>query len=246
MDEEMAEIIGMCVGDGCISITKKYSEFALSGDMNEERTYYDNWVMPLLNRKLFVPLLGTKLKPKKYIKNGVYGVITFDKRVVNSLLEMGLESGPKTIHGIPSSIKSGNKEIKKRFLRGLFDTDGSITFEKNYTGKERKNKIPKISIASTSKKMIEESKTICKELGFSVMKRKPWKGKRDKNILYGFTIKRKKDIQRWITEIEFKSPKHTTKIDIRKAKGECPPYTRIKERYKILGMISSSAKLKSS
>ncbi len=245
MDAEVAEILGICVGDGCISVTKRYSEFALSGDMKEERAYYDNWVMPLLNKKIFLPVLGKELKAKEYPKLGTYGVITFEKRVVERLLQLGLQPSPKKDHGVPEQIKQGNHLSKKRFLRGLFDTDGSMVFEKNYSVKSERHIRPKILFGGVSKRLIYDCIGICKELDFTPRIRNPWKGKRDKRNVYGFAIYRKMEIKRWLEEIGFKSPKHTTKIAIWEKTGGCPPFTKIDQRLKMIEqMVSPSARLK--
>ena len=84
-DPDIAEILGMCLGDGCISLNKRYSEFALSGDIVEEKHYYDDWVMPLLNKKLFSPILHKNLIAKAYPKVGVYGILNFDKRLFHTM-----------------------------------------------------------------------------------------------------------------------------------------------------------------
>lgn len=35
ISNQLAEFIGWHLGDGCISITKRYSEFTLTGDLKE-------------------------------------------------------------------------------------------------------------------------------------------------------------------------------------------------------------------
>ena len=51
--KDLAKIIGIHLGDGCISITSKYFEYALSGDINEEKEYYDEILTPLYNNFIF-------------------------------------------------------------------------------------------------------------------------------------------------------------------------------------------------
>jgi len=238
IDEEIAEILGICLGDGCISITNRYKEFAISGDRVEEKSYYDNRIVPLLNKKLFLPLLNKEISAKEYKKTGVYGVINFNKRVVEQLLAWGLKPSPKLNHGVPEQIKIGNKKIKRAFLRGFFDTDGSIYFGKNYSAKNPKNNVPYISIAGVSKQLIYDCVEMCEELGFKVRIKNPRKGKRDKNTIYSFVIYLKKDIQRWLEEIGFASLKHNTKIELWKKTGECPAFTTIEQRLKVLNNVS--------
>ena len=47
---EIAEFLGWHMGDGCISITDRYSEYALTGDIVEEYPFYCDIVVPVFNR----------------------------------------------------------------------------------------------------------------------------------------------------------------------------------------------------
>ena len=64
----------------------------------------------------------------------------------------------------------------------------------------------------------------------SPIMKKPYKGKRDKNIVFRVIIYRKEDIQFYIDEIGFKNPKHYTKWQVYKKLGYCPPHTTLNER----------------
>ena len=39
IDEDLAELIGIHIGDGCISKNNRYSEYYLGGDLKEEKKY---------------------------------------------------------------------------------------------------------------------------------------------------------------------------------------------------------------
>jgi intein/homing endonuclease len=235
ISKELAEIIGIHVGDGCISINKNYSEYAISGDINEEREYYDTVVTPLYNEFIFYPLLGKNIFPKEYFKNGTYGIIVFNKRVTNYFLKLGLISGSKLDCSIPKVILQ-DKNTWVPFLRGLFDTDGSIYFNKNYSTKveNRKHNRPRIKLGLTSEKVIYEVYFILKNLNFAPYLKPAYKGKRDKNPVYSIILQRVKDVNRFVYEIGFNNSKHMTKWKIYKKLGYCPPNTTIIERYRIL------------
>jgi intein/homing endonuclease len=231
---EVAEIMGIITGDGCISITKRYNELAICGDITEEKSYYDRRVAPLFNKHIAIPATGKSVCPKEYPKLGVYGIITFDNRIVDYLLNLGLEPSPKIRNGVPGNLLDSSEEIKKAYAKGVFDTDGSIFFRKNYSSKNSLHKYPRIKIESTSKQLIDGLKGMCTGFGFKVMDRKPYMGKRDKNPKFGFEIYRKGDIARWLSEIGFENQKHTTKIQIWRRFGFCPPNTKLKERNRML------------
>jgi intein/homing endonuclease len=234
LNKKLAEILGMHCGDGCISITPRYKEYALCGDITEEKEYYKKRVVPLFNEIIALPLLKNKIKAKKYPKMGVYGFLLFKKEIVEYFIKLGLSAGSKTNQGIPKIVKDSNIKCKKAFLRGLFDTDGSIYFQKNYSIKISKHKRPIIKIGTTSRKLKEDIKELCKELKYTIMEKKAYKGARDKNKVYELVIYKKKDIIRWIKEIEFRNPKHITKIEIWKKLGYCPPNTTYKQRLMML------------
>jgi ATP-dependent Lon protease len=238
ISNELAEIIGIHIGDGCISINDRYSEYAILGDITEEKDYYDEILVPLYNKIIFKKILGREVSPKKYLKNGTYGIMIFDKKVVNSFLGIGLSSGSKLNITIPEIILK-DKKYWRPFLRGLFDTDGTIYFNKNYSIKDknkRKHNCPRIKLGLTSKEVIKEVYTMLKELGFNPYLKPPYKGKRDKNPVHSIMLQRIKDIEKFICEIGFNSSKHITKWEVYKKEGYCPPYTTIKQRYQILGI----------
>ena len=130
---ELAELIGIHLGDGCISVTKRYSEYALSGDLNEEREYYDNIIVPLFNKIIAIPILNKSIQAKAYPSIGTYGFFIFNKKLVKFFLDLGIKSGSKKNISIPKKFL--NKNLINHLLRGLFNTDGSLYFQKNYATK---------------------------------------------------------------------------------------------------------------
>ena len=229
IDEELAELFGIHIGDGCISENTRYSEYYLGGDLTEEKEYHDNWVGPLFNKKIMIPLFNKNVTYKEHPKVGVYAFHIFDKNFVNFFKKFGICSGSKINAGIPKIILS-DKNLLKRFIRGLFDTDGSIFFHKNYSVKISKHIFPKIQLGSVSEKLVKDVYNSLKLLGMSPIMKKPYKGKRDKNIVFRVIIYRKEDIQFYIDEIGFKNPKHYTKWQVYKKLGYCPPHTTLNER----------------
>ncbi len=154
IDAKIAELAGIHIGDGCISVTKRYKEYALCGDINEEREYYDMWVMPLFNEKIALPLLGCDVVAKENPSNGVYGIYVFEPKVVEFFQNLGFQPGSKRDILIPSKFL--NDHLVKRLLRGIFDTDGTIYFERNYSAKSPRHIRPKIKLGTTSKRLARQ------------------------------------------------------------------------------------------
>jgi len=233
IDEDLAELLGIHIGDGCISKNKRYSEYYLGGDLKEEKEYHDNWVAPLFNKKIMIPLFNKKVIYKEHPKIGVYGFYIFSKDLVKFFEKLGIKAGSKINLRIPSQILSNNK-LSLRFLRGLFDTDGNIYFDKNRSAKNPKNDRPAIKLGTVSKNLINDLFFLFKKLGLNPRLKKPYQGKRDKNAVHTVLVYRKADIEYFIKNIGFKNPKHSTKWLIFKKLGYCPPKTTLKERLKIL------------
>ena len=127
-----------------------------------------------------------------------------------------------------------NQKLYSRFIIGIFDTDGTLYFQKNYSSKNPINNQPRIKLGLTSKIIITQTKMMLEKLGFSPTFKKPYLGKRDKHLVYSIILDKKVDIENFINKIEFKNSKHYTKWQVFKKLGYCPPKTNLKQRKAIL------------
>lgn len=153
---ELAEEIGMQFGDGFLS-SKRY-DYRLKGNPYDEKEYYLNYIKPL-----FKKLYNLDINLKEYNKSYGFEVSSkalweFKTKVLN------IKTSPKYEIRIPEALKVNNKEILTAFIRGLFDTDGCVSFKTKY-GYEKY--YPSIEIALTSKKLIKEVAEIIKMFGFN-------------------------------------------------------------------------------
>ena len=103
-------------------------EVDISGSL-EEQEYYDEYVIPLVNK-----LFGTAIKGRAFFPRGTYGFRTHDKNIAKTLNEQGFPFGSKTlnVHCPESILVSNDETIHEAFLRGFFDTDGCVCFAKRY------------------------------------------------------------------------------------------------------------------
>ena len=122
--EEFAELVGILLGDGNITVYIKgraqvYQVSVASGRKNEE-AYARNFVAPLLTK---LSGLNTKIRLKK---NVVYSYLS-SKELVKELERNGLFHGNKIKNKlkIPDWIFE-NKKYLRACIRGLIDTDGSV------------------------------------------------------------------------------------------------------------------------
>ncbi len=233
IDGDLSEILGIHIGDGCISRTKRYAEYYLGGDITEERDYHYQWVGPLFNKKIMLPLFNKKVTYKAHPKVGIYGFHIFDEKLVKFFEKLGIKSGSKINVQVPKEIMQ-NKLIHKRFLRGLFDTDGTIYFNRNIALKNYTHNRPVIKLGTVSELLAKDVIVMLGALGMHPRMKKPYQGKRDKNPVYSVVIYRIADIRYFMSEIGFKNFKHSTKWQLYEKFGFCPPRTKLQQRRELL------------
>jgi intein/homing endonuclease len=233
IDGDLAEILGIHIGDGCISKNNRYQEYYLGGDITEEKEYHDTWVGPLFNKKVAIPVIGREVNYKEHPKVGVYGFYIFNNKLVSFFENLGIKAGTKINVEIPKAIM-GNKGFAKRFLRGLFDTDGSLYFDRNKLSKKNFNNRPVIKLGTVSERLARQVHDLLINLGFYPRLKRPYQGKRDKHKVYTVLLYRVSDIEKFISRIGFKNSKHHSKWEIYKQFGICPPHTKLRQRKEML------------
>lgn len=190
-EKEMAEFIGILLGDGSIGIydtkfknkIKKHYVIKISLDSRNKK-YYD-YVYKLMKKVLDVePTIFFKKK-----ENSV-DIRTFKREKVFYLLnKIGLKKSPKWGNmRIPEKYCNG--ELARYVLKGLFDTDGSITIFNN-------NKIiyPRIEIKICPSPAQSQIIKILKESKIRFTVQKLDKGK------IRIRISGKKELKDWFNKI---------------------------------------------
>ena len=236
LNKELAELIGILTGDGSIGFYKGegYTHYQIRfyGHKTEDFDYYNKNV-----NGLFKNLFNVDLKIRSHKSQGNASFITIDSKVIFQFLSKTLQipTGKKFLFlKIPKYIKKSNSKIKKAFLRGLADTDASLTFKKKH---KDKNYYPLISLKQKNKRIIEEVVEILDEFGFNsyVQYDIITKDKRgfesNGNCIY---LNGKKNLERWIKLIGFNNLKHKTKYLIWKKIGYCNSNTTLEQRKIIL------------
>ena len=123
---ELAEIVGIMFGDGCMSKKHNYTyrvNICLNLKKDLEYSFYI--------KKMFENYLDIKLK--KYISKNKSSIelYCYSKKLCSIFnKKLKIPYSPKTNLSIPNYIKSDNKLLIS-FLRGLFDTDGCVTIQKD-------------------------------------------------------------------------------------------------------------------
>lgn len=154
---KLAEEIGMQFGDGFLS-EKRY-DYRLKGNPADEKEYYLNYIKPL-----FKELYNVDIKLKESWKS--FGFELYSQAIWQFKTKvMGIKPGKKYTIVIPDKLKVKNIKILTSFIRGLFDTDGSLRFKSRYGYKKY---YPVIEISLTSKEVVKEVGEILRMFGFNI------------------------------------------------------------------------------
>ena len=155
---EMAELVGLSFGDG--SLTRRPGtnnlRFQLRGDSREDKDHYYDFVIPLCNKLIGRPFLGKNVGVITDIKKNCFGVSVESSKIEEFFTKLGVPIGHKKELSIPDWILS-TKKFYKSFLRGFFDTDGSVHFSRSYAGyRSKRHIVLNSSITSISENIINE------------------------------------------------------------------------------------------
>ncbi len=163
MSEELAEDIGIMIGDGNINLhidsLRTNYKLSVSGNALTDYSYFSKYVIKL-KKKLynidFRPSIPKKRKVQIEVIARSKGLLHFYVDVI------GLPLGKKTFIEAPICIKNASSNIKKAFLRGYADTDGGIVLR----NKNKNNfPYPLIKLSSSSKPLIQDVSNLLQELG---------------------------------------------------------------------------------
>ena len=230
--EELAEFAGLAFGDGSLTYRKGTNKlrFQLRGDAKSDREHYLTFVIPLCN-KLLNPILGRNVALVEDRKKNSFGVSIESAKIKAFFDFVGVPIGVKRELYTPGWIKE-KREYSKAFVRGLFDTDGTISYLKNNTAKTNLHIVDYVSIVSTSKNLIEETSYILEDIGLKHYI-KSFKSAGNVRRAYLVAIYRP-HVKEFMAAIGSHNAKHLTKFEIGQKFGFCPPYTTLEQRKQIL------------
>ncbi len=198
---ELAELIGAHVGDGSLYKTNTGRVWELRGDL-VEKSYYEDNICPLI-KDIFN--IDVESKSRNGGKNGCWGVRICKKEFIDILVELGFEPGRKTYTvKVPDYIFNSDLEIKRAFVRGLFDTDGCLNFMK--VNDSKKKDYPRIKFSFASENLRDTLSTLLNQMCFTHYS---WDSGKD----YCLCLAGKEKLLRWEKEINPKNPKFLKKVN---------------------------------
>ncbi|TAL48402.1 hypothetical protein EPN87_00650, partial [archaeon] len=196
---DLAEEIGIHIGDGSMNKYRNTCLYSLRGHRYDDYKYYTKFIPNFYKR-----IYGIKVHIRKWpdvigFQFGSKDLVMFKHNV------LGLPLGPKNSVSIPNFILK-SKALSCRCLRGIFDTDGCLTFEK----KSRKLPYyPRIIISTTSKKLNEQLVEILKNtMKFNLSTWSTTYNRRGWNDIHMVCIRGEKNINKWFKMIGSDNPKN--------------------------------------
>lgn len=233
---ELAEICGIHVGDGYLRNDGTHVELDISGHIREDKDYYNTHVGPLFSKVFEVDLFL-----KEFMARGTYGFVTGKRKIVRYFHDfLGFPYGRKarTVRVPHLVVQSADKEIYKSFIRGLFDTDGCLTFQKRYGTcaqfKRFHNIYPRIILSTVSEGLALDVSKMLRFLSIHhrVQTSKPSNERWSR--VFRIWIYGENALKEWMEKIGFKNPVQITRYKLWKKLGHCPPNTTLDERMKML------------
>lgn len=198
LSKDLCEFIGAFIGDG---FTNKYVHLyqtQITGDSNLDSDYYYNVLKPICE-KLF------KIPPKISQKEGWIRLTIYSKRLFELLTKrFNFPAGKKSYSVcIPEEILNEDEHLLYSTIRGMFDTDGGVGFDRR---ESYKKPYIRINYTSSSEKLIRQLDNILTNLGVNHSLHK-------KGNAFMIQINGEKNIKNFISKIGFSNKRHLSKID---------------------------------
>ncbi len=201
LSKDICEFIGAFIGDGMFNLYRnKVYHIEFSGDSRKDLDYYQEGIIPIIQSVI------PNLKPHIYkVKDrNCIRILFFSKNLFYFLKDgFGFIPGKKTYTvKIPEKIMNSKDEFIYSTIRGIFDTDGCVYFDKR---EGYKRPYPRIVLQIASEPLFMQLNTYLSK------KFKIYSGKNNRNIyyieIYGFN-----QLKEWMSKIGFSNKRHLDKI----------------------------------
>lgn len=201
MSPELAEEIGLHAGDGSMNFYSGKGLFQLRGHIKDDREHYEKKI-----KELYKTLYNLDVNIREMKSTGVIGFQIWSDAIVNfkhRVFELPL--GKKYNLAVPDKINSNL--LFCSFLRGLFDTDGTVYIE-NKRGKP----YPRVEIKTTSKPMFIQITEFLKRENIHATYYRYERKQKNWNDLYSIMVRGDLPVTNWIEKIGSNNPKHIRKF----------------------------------
>lgn len=200
LSPEICELIGAFIGDGFFNCYRnKLYQIEFSGDSRYDLDYYNNRIIPII--KEIIPDINPRIYKRE--ANSVR-IVFYSKKLFCFLRDyFSFTPGRKThVVKIPEKILNNIKFIYPT-IRGIFDTDGGVFFDKR---SRYKKPYPRIIFQTVSKNLHGQIvKYLTKDF-------KIYSFFGEKRKVYGIEIYGHNQLKKWMSLIGFSNRRHLNKI----------------------------------
>lgn len=201
--EELAEFFGILAGDGYVGCSKKKNyEVGIAGHLKEDLEFL------VYVKEIISKLFNLEPKINKREKINTAYLYLRSRGIFTYLISSGFKK-ENCLIDVPSWVW---KKHTSYFVRGLFDTDGSVTLKSNHGIKEF---YPVIKICLKDKKLIKKLSNWInsKEINHCVGEDSRLDSRTNKVYTkYYLQISGYKNVGKWVKIVGSSNPKHKNKM----------------------------------
>lgn len=229
LNENMSELVGSIIGDGCISKNGKRNDYRIfiSGNPIEDKDYMEGYLPTLIEKCL-------NKKPSVYLgKNGAL-IVQFQNEAFRLFLDrLGIKERKTKNVDIPKQILK-DKGLLLKCIRGIADADFTLIFTKKHTNK---NFYPRISAQFASYKLVKTLEKALRSMNFTLNTR--YKMKIEDKRGFNWSINQinldgPHNLERWLKLIGFSNQRILTRYNVWKKYGYLIPKTTLPQRLKLI------------
>ncbi len=203
LNPEICELIGTFIGDGYLTNSGRNYTFGISGNKQLDEDYLKNYIKPLIKRNF--PFTEPRLHYRSDENTLMLRVNS--KRFYNFFVSLGFNRGKKSKTVTIPEIISENDIFMAATIRGIFDTDGCIFFDKR---PRYKKPYPRVTLQMTSRKLIKQLQTyLSKEFMIYSREYRRHGEYRGCVEIYGSS-----QLERFLKKIGLSNRRHLSKIQI--------------------------------
>jgi hypothetical protein len=205
MNEKEALILGVMLGDGCLSVHKSRNGsigyiIVVSGHIDDDREFLTEIVKPI-----FVDLFSKKVNINEQPNYGKIDLRIYSKDLLTFMNEKwSLPVGKSRSKEISYEFLNDQK-LMKNIVSGFFATDGSLVITNN-----NGTMYPRIEFQNVSEKILKQIQDFLPTLG---LEGGLYKMRRESKIVYRLQYNGRQNLLKFEKEIGFINPKHQLKFD---------------------------------
>jgi hypothetical protein len=203
LNREICELIGAFIGDGYMGSygkTKSHYVIGLAGDKLLDEEYFKEYLVPLIKRNFSFVNPKLRYRPDE----GTLMLRLNSKKLFGFFVELGFKPGKKSDTVKIPEIITKDQELMNATLRGIFDTDGSIFFDKR---KCYKQPYPRITLQSASIGLVGQIEKYLSARFKLYANKSNRDGYRNYVEIYGY-----QQLERFLKEIGFSNRRHLNKL----------------------------------